>query len=117
MCNKAPINAPINPNSSGTRSSNSGTITANVGNVGSIGPNTPSNRGVDFDIIYFLRTTFCRNFQIDISMFKFCEFLQFFQNFAAISRMLLKPAIFSFCEFQNFVFFQLEEFKFEIRKI
>jgi hypothetical protein len=34
MCNKAPINAPVNPNQSGTRSSNSGTITANVGNVG-----------------------------------------------------------------------------------
>jgi hypothetical protein len=36
MCNKGPINTPINPNRSGTESSNSGTITANVGNVGSL---------------------------------------------------------------------------------
>ena len=74
-------------------------------------------RGVYFDIIYFLRTTFCRNFQTDISMFKFCEFLQFFQNFAASLKNVLKPAIFSFCEFQNFIFFQSKRRLFEIRKI
>jgi hypothetical protein len=36
MCNKGPINTPVNPNNSGTVSSNSGTITAKVGNVGSL---------------------------------------------------------------------------------
>lgn len=36
MCNKGPINAPINPINTGTHSSNSGSVLANVGNVGTL---------------------------------------------------------------------------------